>query len=436
MLKIVRHNAKTGYEHQGVTFVQLDRWQNELLQDLASYDAILLQSNDPKENVKIIDRVRGHDNPNIYLLPIFSKYVLPPNLNLHTDGTFEEGSSKKVKTIQHRIESVTTITHSGFAEQTVQKTLNFIYSRQGSLNPIKIRTKSLGFDYPFIGLAFSEEPEKMISTLDQMAQSGILEGNLNHRIPLCGNCADSFLFFTETCPKCESIDIGAEDIIHHFPCAHVAPLSAFKQPDSDQLQCPKCHKGLRHIGIDYDKPSQMHGCHSCNHQFQEADMKAQCHSCGNSNPLAELREIELYDYKLTSKGLMAAESGLEQNKTDSLSQSHMVFEEIVRQEKRRKKPKGYHGYKLTLSLNGKVLEALNPQFVTHLWDEIAELCKSYTQSHLHILQTEHNIQLLLFDLPKNDFLEIQGKMKKNLNMLLTDNIGPGLEVYIAHEKIS
>jgi hypothetical protein len=118
------------------------------------------------------------------------------------------------------------------------------------------------------------------------------------------------LNFKETCGQCDSYDIDTLELIHHFKCAHTADITKFQQTDGS-LQCPKCDKTLRHIGVDYDKPSTVNKCRVCNHVGQDAHVVAQCYQCGRKTESEYLKVARINQYEITSVGLNAAYFGLD-----------------------------------------------------------------------------------------------------------------------------
>lgn len=135
----------------------------------------------------------------------------------------------------------------------------------------------------------------------RMVQKGYLKlSNLVDRIQVCPVCMHTHLMFIENCPYCENSDLSEENIIHHFRCANVS-----KEEDyvvEDKLICPKCHRELRHIGVDYDRPSSIYICNSCKKSFMDAGMKVLCTNCGNAFNTEELRPFDFYDYTITPEG--------------------------------------------------------------------------------------------------------------------------------------
>ena len=122
------------------------------------------------------------------------------------------------------------------------------------------------------------------------------------RVHVCHNCGHSHLLFIECCPKCRSSNINQEQMIHHFRCANISPETTYAY--DGQLVCPKCNRVLRHIGVDYDRPATVYTC-NCGNTFIAAAMKVVCTECGSESTPDELAPIDVWEYKLTPKGIEA-----------------------------------------------------------------------------------------------------------------------------------
>ena len=96
----------------------------------------------------------------------------------------------------------------------------------------------------------------------------VLDRRLADKVHRCPNCAWHTLNFVEVCPRCRGIDIEIENVIHHFACAYVGAWSEFRH--GVDLVCPKCDEKLRHMGMDYEKPSDTYRCHACGYVFTES----------------------------------------------------------------------------------------------------------------------------------------------------------------------
>lgn len=121
------------------------------------------------------------------------------------------------------------------------------------------------------------------------------------RLHLCPDCHSSHLLFIETCPKCHSSYLNEESVIHHFRCANVSPESTYRY--DGELRCPKCKMFLRHIGVDYDRPTDIYFCHQCNNTFLSPAMKVYCSQCGKYYKTGELHPFDVWDYEFTEEGI-------------------------------------------------------------------------------------------------------------------------------------
>lgn len=130
--------------------------------------------------------------------------------------------------------------------------------------------------------------------------------SFEERIHLCPKCFGSHLFYMETCPQCGSSNLKDEPVLHHFRCANISPESSYAY--GGELRCPKCHRFLRHIGVDYDRPSNVYNCRQCNHAFMHTRMKVYCSTCNSKFSPAELLANDIYTYEYTPDGVLALSS--------------------------------------------------------------------------------------------------------------------------------
>lgn len=122
-----------------------------------------------------------------------------------------------------------------------------------------------------------------------------------YRLHVCPKCQHSHLIYQEQCPNCGSNDLDYEPVIHHFPCANISPEHTYMV--GGQLICPKCHKPLRHIGIDYDRPTSLYLCHNCHQSFLTPDTTALCTYCGTVSKVKDLFPRSIHVVEITPKGI-------------------------------------------------------------------------------------------------------------------------------------
>ncbi len=121
------------------------------------------------------------------------------------------------------------------------------------------------------------------------------------KIHVCPVCHQSHLLFFESCPKCGSSDIREEPVLHHFRCANVSPENTYQW--DGELRCPKCHHTLRHIGVDYDKPSSIFTCKQCDETFMYPDMRVLCPESRRTWTPDDLVPIDVKEYEFTPEGI-------------------------------------------------------------------------------------------------------------------------------------
>lgn len=119
-------------------------------------------------------------------------------------------------------------------------------------------------------------------------------------VHVCPKCFDKGLIYHETCPKCGSIDIAEQNMLHHFRCANISPEHTYMK--SGSLICPKCSRELRHIGVDYDRPTTTYNCNKCSINFSNAKMVCECESCLTKSNIENLVPIPMNNVSINKRG--------------------------------------------------------------------------------------------------------------------------------------
>lgn len=197
------------------------------------------------------------------------------------------------------------------------KVLRLLASRQATAEPQATPTNYNGYVYPLLQPVFSMQDMGTMQMLGFLEQQNLLSATLFDRAHFCIHCDSAFLNFKETCVACGSHDLDVVELVHHFNCGFTADITRFKT-GGDALICPKCDKHLRHIGVDYDKPSTVNKCRVCQHVSQDGNVVAKCFNCNCSTEAKFLDLRRINSYQLTSVGLNAAFYGLQTYFTDIL----------------------------------------------------------------------------------------------------------------------
>ncbi|MCK5835376.1 MAG: hypothetical protein KAG98_06565 [Lentisphaeria bacterium] len=151
--------------------------------------------------------------------------------------------------------------------------------------------------------------EMQVDVLEELVRDGFLLSQLVDKVALCPSCHYHTINIRETCPHCQGIDIDIKPIVHHFSCGFMGIESDFIVPNKVEQVCPKCEKKLRHIGLDYEKPSDTFNCNSCGLIFIESEVELECFQCGNEAPASEVIFKKIYRYTPTHRAVKAVERG-------------------------------------------------------------------------------------------------------------------------------
>jgi hypothetical protein len=306
--------------YSNFSFYLIESFGGLKIEHLAAYNAIVLEANDPDFTKLIIRRFRSHNNPEFYLKPIFLinyKSINDPLVEALHDGIISSYDQipEKINDIQEIFTLTTHLDHgpsSNFEVFLMKKVLGYMYTREvRTLNPVPDVNSVIGFSYPIVSVNFEvHEESKVLDLFDWAQKESLIWPDFYDRTYLCASCGSGHLSYREICPSCDSANMKSEDLIHHFPCGFIGPISDFKNQIDSVLNCPKCSKTLRHIGVDYDKPSIINHCHNCNEVFQDYVVKARCVKCGVDADVQYLVSKNINIYKLTKKGRSAASSGI------------------------------------------------------------------------------------------------------------------------------
>ncbi|MBL4604712.1 MAG: hypothetical protein JKY02_03360 [Flavobacteriaceae bacterium] len=434
MLNLVKHtNNSRKIIQDGYSLLLLSHESELMNEDLTLLDGFIIDTGSQVHAKEIITQIRTYQNLKVSLLPLFvnSIYQLPKELMIHCDGPVElrlmSSYIQRVITITNRVRAVEEPKLLSNDVLIQYKTLTYIYSRNIKLTPRPLRSSMIGYEFPFISLFYKKtEAISMLINLQRATEKNYLSFQLQDYIHLCKSCSGNYLNFRESCPKCNSINIDANDMLHHFVCAHVAPKKDFKK--GDNLECPKCDKQLRHIGVDYDKPSIIYSCNFCSHEFQNPKMLSLCLDCNTENQLEELIQKSIGNYSITQKGeslLFQKNSLLQQSNSDAISIGNMslrLFKIILNQEIKRIKTTQGNSFFASIKFQNSQLQLLNEAAKKGLMTEVGEIIKSYLKESDILSVERFNSYYLLLTETKENQLDRLEFITYNLSKLLTDNL--------------
>jgi hypothetical protein len=302
------------------TFYYIESLSTLIIEPLDKYDAIILDARNVEFTRIIIKLFRSSPHVDYYLKPIFlinAREATDPYISELSDGSLSSFDQipeiiNDINDINQRAAQLEHAKSKSFEVQLFNKVLNYLFTRNiNNLKPHHDINSAIGYSYPVISVNFEPfEESKVLDHLEWAEKENLIWPDFHDRIYLCNNCKCGHLSYREICPNCDSANMRAEDLVHHFPCGYIGALSDFRNQVDTVLSCPKCSKELRHIGVDYDKPSIINHCQNCNEVFQDYLVKAKCVQCGNDSDVQFLISKNIHVYKLTKKGRTAALSGM------------------------------------------------------------------------------------------------------------------------------
>ncbi|MFK8103082.1 MAG: hypothetical protein AB8G15_11175 [Saprospiraceae bacterium] len=398
-------------------------------------EAIVLNCESDQSVLHILHKLRHMNDKRIYLKPIFlNNRVHEDYIVQQTDGVLDENPIERIIEKAFRINILSRDVgvfqqNQDYHTKLLLKTLQYLYTRNTTLHPTRTRKVKIAYAYPYLNsLIEDKESYKTFDLLLQATQQGFLKPILVDKINLCSNCHGSYLNFREACPKCQSIDLEVVDIIHHFRCANVAPVSDYM--DGENLHCPKCDKTLRHIGIDYDKPSEIFHCQSCDHRTQDLNMKALCVDCGTENTLDILRTQTVMAYEITAAGKDLALNGLIKLDETSLplTGDHRIvnwinLEIVFNYEKEKSKLQTGRSKMGVIQIQEAAFRNLDPDTQQKVNRELLLILHHYLRS-IDVLSSKNlwKYVFLLPEISEADAKAMQEMMQYNIHKLLSHNI--------------
>lgn len=180
--------------------------------------------------------------------------------------------------------------------------LRLAYSRDTKIKAVLTPETPHLVEYPLLGAATAPRPR-----LEMLAGIGLLHPTHFMRTHACRTCDSSRLNVYEACPACGSSDLREESLVHHYRCGCQEVESHFTQ--GSFLICPKCHRALRHLGVDYGKPGKAVVCANCGATESQPFIQFVCLDCASITSAESASEIDWYHYDLTSDGILALRQG-------------------------------------------------------------------------------------------------------------------------------
>ena len=192
-------------------------------------------------------------------------------------------------------------------QDTAMTMMQFLYSRRRAIEPIVDARSNIAYRFSLAESLLNMPTYDTRDILQDLAERGLLESQHIDKLFTCPDCESFRVAVKELCPECHTTNLTTEESIHHFRCGHVAPESAFVV--DGQRQCPKCHGGIRHIGVEYNRPGRFTVCGECHFWASEPVLAAWCADCNSYHSPAELHSVKICAYSISSTGANVAARG-------------------------------------------------------------------------------------------------------------------------------
>jgi ribosomal protein S27AE len=433
-------NKQTLIDYDDTLFMLIEKVEKFDISQVFYVDAIVINSMDTKVYDLVFSEIRRHYDPEVYLKPIFAvAYKNLTDLLIHscdgiTDLAQYQQIAQRVKQIKANSQQVFLQQEFPDAEEGYMfKLLQFLHSRGGALVPFPDRYSRTNYYFPFLSdLLDDVDDGKAMEIIFRGRKKGFLiEDQLIDKVHLCDNCGSAHHNLRETCKSCGSIDLSLKDLIHHFRCAYVGPETDFMQEHSDDLVCPKCQKILRHIGNDYDKPSHIYVCNTCDQPFQEPRFTFHCVDCRSSNDIHHLQEFPVRKMLLSTKGKYLVLNGMPkkvEKKQGSGSDvvgiyELAVFQSLLKQEQARLRAHGGNSVLGEVRITDPEMNLLSKREIQILEGELSIALKSYLSEFDMVTSVNAFSYYFLLSGTSDELVEeLKEAISFNMQYLITSNI--------------
>lgn len=279
------------------------------------FDAVFVYTSSPEELKTIMDTVNPITSNKCCYKPFLALKSVKGKIGEYAElvdfYTYDINDTDTLdivdETISKTVETGLSIDDSSVATGNLLfiRLCRYLISRgRTRFEPVLQESSSLGYVIPIFEL-FSRKGVYQFGEYVSFYQSMLEKGYIKvvrfiNKIYLCPKCLHSHLLYLESCPRCHNSDIKSESVIHHFRCANISPEHTYNF--GGQLRCPKCHLILRHIGVDYDRPSIVYTCGHCDNMFLQPQMSAVCTSCKTQSEVSRLMPYDITVFELTQLG--------------------------------------------------------------------------------------------------------------------------------------
>ena len=126
--------------------------------------------------------------------------------------------------------------------------------------------------------------EEALEYLKQLESDGKVVRLENIKEISCSMCGSVKVGQIFHCPSCNSPNFKHGKLIEHFKCGNVTLEESY----TNNI-CPKCHKEIKTIGVDYKVLENYYICTDCGDKFAEPSQEYLCLHCNNKFKLDQAK---------------------------------------------------------------------------------------------------------------------------------------------------
>lgn len=175
------------------------------------------------------------------------------------------------------------------------------------LSPEHSVESPVAYTYPeavrILGVAVGEE----VAILDALEERGILAAEPVTTVPVCPFCRTYPMRIERVCRDCGSTAVRSTSMLHHYRCSNVSPEETYRKGSA--LVCPKCNHTLRHLGVDYERPSSAWFCADCASVSDSPILRYHSLTCNKRVPIDDVVDRQLSAYTLSTDAAVLLTEG-------------------------------------------------------------------------------------------------------------------------------
>ncbi|MBI3639626.1 MAG: response regulator [Thaumarchaeota archaeon] len=131
-----------------------------------------------------------------------------------------------------------------------------------------------------------KKKEEVLEYLNNLKNKGKIVQIEDIKEISCNLCDSVKIGQNFQCPHCNGINFKQGKLIEHFKCGNVSVEDSYKNNI-----CPKCHKEIKIIGVDYKTIDNYYICNNCGEKFPELAIEYVCIKCNNKFKIEQAKWI-------------------------------------------------------------------------------------------------------------------------------------------------